>query len=125
MFVQEMSEPHRSSIISKKKKMTVIVKDTIIIGALLMSIVWFVPSTASIPITTIIPAAFATTINGGVTCEGETATIVGTNGNNDIVGTSGNDVIAGLGGNDRIRALGGNDIVSGGAGNDDLDGGDD
>ena len=109
--------------------MTVTVKDTIIMGALLMSIVWLVlPSTVSIPITTtntIIPAAFATTTNGGggITCEGETATIVGTNGNNDITGTSVNDVIAGLGGNDRIRAQGGNDIVCGGAGNDDMDGG--
>jgi hypothetical protein len=127
-----MNEPHRSSsIISKKKekkKVTVKVQDTIIMGALLMSIVWLVlPSTLSIPIiptNTIIPAAFATTTNGGgITCEGETATILGTNGNNDIVGTSGSDVIAGLGGNDRIRALGGDDIVCGGAGNDDMDGG--
>jgi Ca2+-binding RTX toxin-like protein len=56
-------------------------------------------------------AAFATL--SGVTCEGETATIVGTNGNNDITGTSGDDVIAALGGNDRIRAQGGDDLVCG------------
>jgi Ca2+-binding RTX toxin-like protein len=58
------------------------------------------------------------------TCEGETATIVGTPGNdNNIVGTSGRDVIAALGGDDRIRALDGNDLVCGGGGNDVIDGG--
>jgi Ca2+-binding RTX toxin-like protein len=58
------------------------------------------------------------------TCEGETATIVGTPGNdNNIVGTSDRDVIAALGGNDRVRALGGNDLVCGGEGNDVISGG--
>src|SRR5918999_4051939 len=57
-------------------------------------------------------------------CEGETATIVGTPGNdNNIVGTSGPDVIAALGGNDRVRALDGNDLVCGGEGNDIIFGG--
>ena len=57
-------------------------------------------------------------------CEGETATIVGTPGNdNNIVGTSGRDVIAALGGNDRISALAGNDLVCGGGGHDRIDGG--
>jgi len=97
-----------------------------IIGALLVSAVWLVlPSDITVSLPPLPTAAFATTTttNGGVTCEGETATIVGTNGNNDITGTSGRDVIAALGGNDRIRALGGDDIVCGGAGNDDMDGG--
>ena len=50
-----------------------------------------------------------------ITCEGQTATIVGTSGNdNNIRGTSSRDVIA---------ALGGNDIVCGGAGADTVDGG--
>src|SRR5918996_4312814 len=58
------------------------------------------------------------------TCEGETATIVGTPGNdNNIVGTSDRDVIAALGGNDRVRALDGNDLVCGGEGNDVISGG--
>jgi Ca2+-binding RTX toxin-like protein len=58
------------------------------------------------------------------TCEGQTATIVGTpDDDNNIVGTSGQDVIAALGGNDRVRALGGNDLVCGGEGNDIIDGG--
>ena len=101
-----MSEPDNSLRISKaKKKITLRIQATII-GALLVSVVWLVlPSTISISLP--LPTAFAT-INGGggVTREGETATIVGTNGNNDITGTSGNDVIAGLEGNDRIRSLG-------------------
>ena len=58
------------------------------------------------------------------TCEGETATIVGTPGNdNNIVGTSGRDVIAALGGDDRVHALDGNDLVCGGEGNDVINGG--
>jgi Ca2+-binding RTX toxin-like protein len=58
------------------------------------------------------------------TCEGQTATIVGTLGNdNNIVGTSGRDVIAALEGNERVRSLDGNDIVCGGEGNDIVDGG--
>ena len=42
MFVQEMSEPHNHSRMSKVKKMTLAVQGTIV-GALLMSIVWLVP----------------------------------------------------------------------------------
>jgi hypothetical protein len=76
MFVQEMSEPHNYSRMSKVKKMTLAVQGTIV-GALLMSIVWLVPYAASSPIT-IIPAAFATITND---CLGEPATIVGTEGN--------------------------------------------
>jgi hypothetical protein len=59
-----------------------------------------------------------------ITCDGQTATIVATSGNdNNIRGSSGRDVIAALGGNDRISALSGNDIVCGGAGDDVVDGG--
>jgi hypothetical protein len=57
------------------------------------------------------------------TCEGRTATIVGTAGDDLINGTSGADVILGLGGNDTINALGGDDVVCGVAGNDVLAGG--
>jgi hypothetical protein len=57
-------------------------------------------------------------------CEGQTATIVGTSGNdNNIRGTSRSDVIAGLGGDDRIAGLGGNDLICGGGGNDRIEGG--
>jgi Ca2+-binding RTX toxin-like protein len=118
-----MSESHNSSTNSKVNQITLRIQATII-GVLLVSMVWVVlPSTLTTMSLPPLPTAAFATVGGGVTCEGETATIVGTNGNNDITGTSGNDVIAGLGGNDRIRALGGNDIVCGGAGNDDMDGG--
>jgi hypothetical protein len=51
-------------------------------------------------------------------CNGRTATIVGTPGNDVIRGTSGIDVIVALGGDDTIDALAGADIICGGAGND-------
>ena len=117
MFVQEISEPHNYSRMSKVK-MTLAVQGTIV-GALLMSIVWLVPYVASSPIT-IIPAAFATITND---CLGEPATIVRTEGNDTLVGTPGRDVIVALGGNDTVQALGGDDKVCGGDGNDFLDGG--
>lgn len=58
-----------------------------------------------------------------LTCRGERATIVGTDGSDEIVGTTGRDVIAALGGNDQVKALAGNDLVCGGAGKDSLRGG--
>jgi hypothetical protein len=118
-----MSGPNYYSTTSKMK-MTLRIQATLI-SALIVSVVWLVlPSavTMSLPPPSL-PAAFATTTDG-VTCEGETATIVGTNGDDDIVGTPGNDVIAALGGDDSIRALGGNDLVCGEAGNDAMSGDD-
>jgi Ca2+-binding RTX toxin-like protein len=61
-----------------------------------------------------------------VTCEGRTATVVGTNGDDTLTGTAAADVIAGLAGDDTIRGLGGDDIICGDAevaGDDDVDGG--
>lgn len=58
------------------------------------------------------------------TCNGEVATIVGTNGDDDLVGTEGRDVIVGLRGRDTIRGLGGNDVICGNAGQDVIDAGD-
>ncbi|MBA2408343.1 MAG: hypothetical protein H0V62_00685, partial [Gammaproteobacteria bacterium] len=52
------------------------------------------------------------------TCNGLTATIVGTAGDEAIPGTAGPDVIDGLGGVDTINALGGADVLCGGTGND-------
>ena len=52
----------------------------------------------------------------GVTCQGVTATRVGTPGPDIINGTSGPDVIVGLGGNDTINGQGGNDRICGGGG---------
>jgi Ca2+-binding RTX toxin-like protein len=53
-----------------------------------------------------------------VFCGGRRATIVGTNGADDIAGTPGRDVIAGLAGDDQIHGLGQDDIICGGDGND-------
>ncbi|MDQ4134320.1 MAG: hypothetical protein M3179_14225 [Actinomycetota bacterium] len=57
------------------------------------------------------------------TCFGFNATIIGTEGADNLVGTRGRDVIIGLGGDDRITASYGNDIVCGGEGNDFIAGG--
>lgn len=54
------------------------------------------------------------------TCAGETATVVGTAGDDVLRGTSGRDVIAGLGGADVISGLEGRDLVCGGPGNDEV-----
>ena len=58
-----------------------------------------------------------------LTCEGWTATIVGTKSNDKIVGTPGKDVIVALGGRDRVRGRGGNDVICGNFGADILEGG--
>ena len=55
-----------------------------------------------------------------VTCGGQLATIVGTNGADVLVGTAGDDVIAGLDGADTIFGLEGNDMMCGGPGDDRL-----
>ena len=57
-------------------------------------------------------------------CNGQQATMVGTDGVDILIGTVGADVIAGLGGDDFIFGLGGNDIVCGGDGDDFIRGGD-
>jgi hypothetical protein len=67
------------------------------------------------------------TISGGSpstnVCQGLTATIVGTAGNDVINGTAGVDVIVGLAGDDTINGLGGNDIICGNDGKDKISGG--
>jgi len=57
------------------------------------------------------------------TCDGLTATIVGTSGDDVIDGTSGRDIIHGRGGNDVIRGLAGKDVICGGDGDDEIRGG--
>lgn len=51
-------------------------------------------------------------------CNGLTATIVGTSGDDFLAGTSGDDVIVGLDGDDTLIGAGGDDTICGGAGND-------
>jgi CSLREA domain-containing protein len=76
-----------------------------------------VPSPASPPaLPPVSPAA-------APTCQGRTATIVGTDGGETLRGTKNADVIASLGGNDKISALAGNDRVCAGGGNDKVSGG--
>jgi len=57
------------------------------------------------------------------TCAGLVATIVGTEGNDQLTGTGGNDVIVALGGNDVVSGGAGRDTICGGEGNDVLSGG--
>ena len=57
------------------------------------------------------------------TCDGKTATIVGTAGKDRIKGTNKADVIVALGGDDVVKGLGGNDVVCAGDGNDKVYGG--
>ncbi len=54
------------------------------------------------------------------TCNGQTATIVGTVNNDNLVGTAGNDIVSLGAGNDTYNGLGGNDLVCGDAGDDHL-----
>ncbi len=63
------------------------------------------------------------TIRVAAPCAGQTPTILGTAGADQLGGTAGADVIDGLGGNDTVNALGGNDVVCGGPGKDTLKGG--
>ena len=56
------------------------------------------------------------------TCRGVTATIVGTNGSDQIKGTRQRDVIVAKAGDDNVAAKGGNDLICGGRGRDDLEG---
>jgi Ca2+-binding RTX toxin-like protein len=56
-------------------------------------------------------------------CQGQSATIVGTDGPELIVGTNGSDVISAGAGDDTIRGLDGNDFICAGAGDDLVNGG--
>jgi Ca2+-binding RTX toxin-like protein len=58
-----------------------------------------------------------------VICAGRVATIVGTDGPDNLVGTDGPDVIAAFSGDDDIIGLGGNDVVCGSGGRDAVRGG--
>jgi len=51
-------------------------------------------------------------------CDGKTATTIGTAGADTLWGTPGSDVIVALGGNDSVRGLGGADTICGGSGTD-------
>jgi uncharacterized delta-60 repeat protein len=61
--------------------------------------------------------------NDRTRCLGHRATIVGTQGKDELTGTPHRDVIAALGGADKVRGLGGPDLICGGKGRDALLGG--
>jgi uncharacterized delta-60 repeat protein len=61
--------------------------------------------------------------NDRTRCLGHRATIVGTQGPDELIGTPHRDVIAALGGADKVRGLGGPDLICGGKGRDTLLGG--
>lgn len=67
-----------------------------------------------------IDADKSVTATFSIACAGQAATILGTEGDDDIDGTPGPDVIHGLGGSDRIHGLGGDDVICGGDGDDRL-----
>jgi uncharacterized repeat protein (TIGR01451 family) len=56
-------------------------------------------------------------------CAGQTATMVGTPGDDTLIGTPGRDVIKARGGDDVVRARGGRDLVCAGRGGDLVTGG--
>ncbi len=68
-------------------------------------------------------AAHAGSTRAAATCDGLTATVVGTADDDVLTGTPGDDVIAALGGNDEVDAGAGDDVVCGDAGADVLTGG--
>jgi Ca2+-binding RTX toxin-like protein len=57
------------------------------------------------------------------TCRGKQATMLGTDGADQITGSPKADVVVGLDGNDKLSRLGGNDVICGGAGKDTMKGG--
>ena len=57
-----------------------------------------------------------------ILCGGQIATIIGTEGPDNLIGTKGKDVIATFGGNDTVLALNGDDIICGAGGKDRLKG---
>jgi RTX calcium-binding nonapeptide repeat (4 copies) len=68
-------------------------------------------------------AIFAAPASARPTCQGQSATIVGTNAGEVIIGTGKKDVIVARGGNDVVRGGGGNDVICGNKGHDKLVGG--
>jgi len=80
-------------------------------------------TTTTAPTTTTTAPTTTTTAPGALTCDGLTATIVGTPGDDRITGTPERDVIVALGGHDMVHGMGGDDVICGGPGDDHLNGG--
>lgn len=79
--------------------------------------------------TTLTVPALVSLTGGGATagvtatCDGETATIIGTTASETLVGTPAADVIVALGGKDTVQGLGDDDRICGGRGIDTIDAG--
>jgi Ca2+-binding RTX toxin-like protein len=69
------------------------------------------------------PTCGAASAPPSASCRGRQATMVGTDGPEQISGTPAADVIAALGGKDKLSGLAGQDVICGGKGNDTLKGG--
>lgn len=63
-------------------------------------------------------ATATTRVLAAPSCRGVTATVVGTNGDDELLGTPGPDVIVAFGGNDRIVSEAGRDLICAGSGHD-------
>lgn len=90
----------RPGIPWRAEKLSGILSLAVLVGLLISSLGVAVPSHAS----------------PNPSCFGHRATIVGTEGDDQLRGTQGSDVIVGLGGRDDIAALGGNDLICSGKG---------
>lgn len=75
-------------------------------------------STAALVLLAVSPTT--ATAAGEVMCDGQVATIVGTEGDDELESDGNPDVIAGLGGNDDILGYGFDDLICGGPGNDEI-----
>ncbi len=71
----------------------------------------------------LVPAVTPAPALAQATCQGQTATIMGTNGDDDLRGTVLADVVVLGPGNDKFRGRGGDDVVCGGPGRDFIYGG--
>jgi Ca2+-binding RTX toxin-like protein len=76
-----------------------------------------------VPLALWLPNGAASTAEPAATCEGLAATIVGTDGDDNLQGTPGPDVIVAGAGNDNVAGLGGDDVICGQGDEDVLEGG--
>jgi Ca2+-binding RTX toxin-like protein len=82
---------------------------------------WFIFTALALTISVL--AGQGVSAQSTTTCHGSAATIVGTDGPDDLTGTSGPDVVALLDGADSFDGIGANDVICGGNGKDLLVGG--
>jgi Ca2+-binding RTX toxin-like protein len=72
---------------------------------------------------TAVPGSVISSGAAQIDAQGESCTVVGTSGADQLQGSDGADVLCGLGGNDVLIGFAGNDVLNGGAGNDTAQGG--